>query len=98
MRIQRQVRVIYSTNQCRYRDTFGLYTLQINADTETHSGYIPYKSMQIQRHIRIIYPTNQCRYRDTFGLYTLQINADTETRSGYISKRISSSTGLTHFY
>ena len=31
---------LYSTNQCGYRDTFGLYILQINADTETRSGYI----------------------------------------------------------
>ena len=55
MRIQRHVRVIYYTDQCGYRDTFGLYTtrcsllrhtkelvLQINADTETRSGYILY--------------------------------------------------------
>ena len=112
MRIQRHVRVIYSTDQCGYRDTFGLYTLQINADTETRSGYILYRSMRIQRHVRVIYSTDQCGYRDTFGLYTLQINADTETRSGYIlyksmriqrhvrviPMRISSPTGLTHFY
>ena len=31
-------------------DTFGLYVLQINADTETRSGYI--------------YSTDQCGYRD----------------------------------
>ena len=69
MRIQRHVRVIYSTDQCGYRDTFGLYILQINADTETRSGYIFYRSMRIQRHVRVIYSTDQCGYRDTFGLY-----------------------------
>ena len=103
MRIQRHVRVIYSTDQCGYRDTFGLYTLQINADTETRSGYIPHvvvyyvtpnELVNPSGLTRVIHSTDQCGYRDTFGLYALQINADTETRSGYIlyTNRISSST------
>ena len=42
--------------------------LQINADTETRSGYIFYRSMRIRRHVRVIYSTDQCGYRDTFGI------------------------------
>ena len=63
------VRIIYSTDQCGYRDTFGLYIyiyiLQIDGDTETRSGYISHVVVYYVTPNELINPSDLTRDRNT---------------------------------